>query len=49
MEDTIIYLIRNADLMIENKIRNTNKDIQIINEKNLKSQFVISSFFRIFL
>ena len=33
MEDTIIYLIRHAETVKENGIRNTNEDFQSINEK----------------
>ena len=37
MEDTIIYLIRHAETIDENGIRNTNEDSQIINEKEILS------------
>ena len=37
MEDTIIYLIRHAETVDENGIRNTNEDSQIINEKEILS------------
>ena len=37
MEDTIIYLIRHAETINENGIRNTNEDSQIINEKEILS------------
>ena len=37
MEDTIIYLIRHAETVQENGIRNTNEDSQIINEKEILS------------
>ena len=37
MEDTIIYLIRHAETVQENGIRNTNEDTQIINEKEILS------------
>lgn len=33
MKDTIIYLIRHAETVQENGIRNTNEESQIINEK----------------
>ena len=35
--DTIIYLIRHAETIDENGIRNTNEDSQIINEKEILS------------
>ena len=37
MEDTIIYLIRHAEIIEENGFRNTNEDSQIINEKEILS------------
>lgn len=37
MEDTIIYLIRHAETINENGIRNTNEDSQMINEKEILS------------
>lgn len=37
MEDTIIYLIRHAETIDENGIRNTMEDSQIINEKEILS------------
>ena len=37
MEDTIIYLIRHAETLDENGVRNTNEDSQIINEKEILS------------
>lgn len=37
MEDTIIYLIRHAETVKENGIRNTNEDFQSINEKEILS------------
>ena len=37
MEDTIIYLIRHAETVDENGIRNTKEDSQIINEKEILS------------
>ena len=37
MEDTIIYLIRHAETIEENGIRNTNEDSQMINEKEILS------------
>ncbi len=37
MKDTIIYLIRHAETIDENGIRNTNEDSQIINEKEILS------------
>ena len=37
MNDTIIYLMRHAETAIENGIRNTNEDSQIINEKEILS------------
>ena len=37
MEDTIIYLIRHAETIDENGIRNTNENSQIINEKEILS------------
>ena len=37
MKDTIIYLIRHAETVEENGIRNTNEDFQMINEKEILS------------
>ncbi len=37
MKDTIIYLIRHAETIEENGIRNTNEDSQMINEKEILS------------
>ena len=37
--DTIIYLIRHAETIDENGIRNTNEDSQIINEKEILSVY----------
>lgn len=37
MEDTIIYLIRHAETVKENGIRNTSEDSQLINEKEILS------------
>ena len=37
MEDTIIYLIRHAETVDENGIRNTSEDSQLINEKEILS------------
>ena len=37
MENTMIYLIRHAETINENGIRNTNEDSQIINEKEILS------------
>ena len=37
MDDTIIYLIRHAETINENGIRNTNEDSQLINEKEILS------------
>lgn len=37
IEETIIYLIRHAETMNENGIRNTNEDTQMINEKEILS------------
>ena len=37
MKDTIIYLIRHAETVQENGIRNTNEDSQMINEKEILS------------
>ncbi len=37
MKDTIIYLIRHAETIDENGIRNTNEDNQTINEKEILS------------
>ena len=39
MEDTIIYLIRHAETIDENGIRNTNEDSQMINEKEILSVY----------
>ena len=35
MDDTIVYLIRHAETVDENGIRNTNEDSQMINEKEI--------------
>ena len=37
MDDTIVYLIRHAETVDENGIRNTNEDFQMINEKEILS------------
>lgn len=37
MENTIIYLIRHADTLKEDGIRNTNENTQLINEKEILS------------
>jgi len=37
MKDTIVYLIRHAETVNENGIRNTNEDSQLINEKEILS------------
>lgn len=37
--DTIIYLIRHAETIDENGIRNTNEDSQMINEKEILSVY----------
>lgn len=37
MEDTIVYLIRHAETIDENGIRNTNENSQMINEKEILS------------
>ena len=37
MKETIIYLIRHAETVDENGIRNTNEDSQMINEKEILS------------
>ena len=37
--DTIIYLIRYAETIDENGIRNTNEDFQMINEKEILSVY----------
>lgn len=37
MKNTIIYLIRHAETVEENGIRNTNEDFQMINEKEILS------------
>ena len=37
MENTIIYLVRHAETLDENGIRNTNEDSQMINEKEILS------------
>ena len=39
MKNTIIYLIRHAETIEENGIRNTNEDSQIINEKEILSVY----------
>lgn len=37
VEDTVVYLIRHAETINENGIRNTNEDSQMINEKEILS------------
>ena len=37
MKDTIVYLIRHAETVDENGIRNTSEDSQLINEKEILS------------
>ena len=37
MKDTIVYLIRHAETINENGIRNTNEDSKMINEKEILS------------
>lgn len=37
MNDTIIYLVRHAETVEENDIRNTNEDAPLINEKEILS------------
>ncbi len=37
MQETIIYLVRHAETIDENGIRNTNEDSQLINEKEILS------------
>ena len=37
MNDTVIYLIRHAETVEENGIRNTNENSQMINEKEILS------------
>ena len=39
MDDTIIYLIRHAETVNENGIRNTKDDSQMINEKEILSVY----------
>ena len=39
MEDTIVYLIRHAETVEENGIRNTNEDFQMINENEILSVY----------
>ncbi len=39
MKDTIVYLIRHAETVSENGIRNTNEDSQMINEKEILSVY----------
>ena len=39
MLDTIVYLIRHAETIDENRIRNTNEDSQMINEKEILSVY----------
>ena len=39
MKDTIIYLVRHAETVDENGIRNTNEDSQMINEKEILSVY----------
>ena len=35
MNDTVIYLIRHAETVEENGIRNTNENSQMINKRNI--------------
>ena len=37
MNETIVYLIRHAETVNETGIRNTNEDLQLINEKEILS------------
>lgn len=37
MNNTIVYLVRHAETVDENGIRNTNEDAQLINEKEILS------------
>ena len=37
MRETLIYLIRHAETLSENGIRNTNEDSQLVNEKEILS------------
>ena len=37
LNDTIVYLIRHAETVEEDGIRNTNEDSQMINEKEILS------------
>lgn len=37
MKDTVVYLVRHAETIDENGIRNTNEDSQLINEKEILS------------
>ena len=37
MKNTVVYLIRHAETVAENGIRNTNEDVQAINEKEILS------------
>lgn len=48
MKDTIIYLIRHAENVEENGIRNTNENLQMINEKEIfiKSPCLLKMTFR---
>lgn len=39
MNDTVIYLIRHAETVEENGIRNTNENSQMINEKEILSVY----------
>ena len=39
MLDTIVYLIRHAETVDENGVRNTNEDSQMINEKEILSVY----------
>ena len=39
MRDTIIYLVRHAETIEENGIRNTNENSQMINEKEILSVY----------
>ena len=44
MNDTVIYLIRHADTVEENGIRNTNENSQMINEKETRKPSKIKGF-----
>ena len=37
MNETIVYLIRHVETVNETGIRNTNEDLQLINEKEILS------------